>query len=238
MKKRLKINGILVAIAIFLIVLFPSIFLRNIEKSNFDEIMEIFGIAFILLGQMFRLSARGYKSEHSHNGHTLIKGGPYTLVRNPMYLGILLIGLGVVLVLFKWWVVFIFLLVFAIRYILLIFKEEKKLAVIFAQDYRDYCQRVPRILPSPDAIFKRDVAEYLPFRLSWLKREVGSILAVLSITLLLESWEEIKRHGAKGILAEIIEVMVVTLLFVGLLYYLNRRVVNPIIDVSNQNQSN
>ena len=233
MKKRLKINGVIIAVVIFLITFFPTIFLRNTGGNNFDEKMEIFGIALILLGQMLRVSARGYKSENSHNGCLLIQGGPYALVRNPMYLGIFLIGLGIVMVLFKWWTVFIFLLVFTLRYILLIFKEEKNLANVFPQVYPDYCKRVPRILPSPKKLLTQDISEYLPLKLSWVKKEIGSILVVLFIAIFAESIEEIKNRGMKIYIVEMLEIALVTALFIYLIYYLCGRTNNFKKDVSN-----
>ena len=227
MKRRLKINGVIVFCAILLLVFFPAIFFRY-EKMNFlDEIAEICGIVFILLGQILRVSARGHKSEHSSSGNALIQEGPYSLVRNPMYLGILLIGIGVVLMLFYWWVTFIFLLVFVSRYILLIFKEEKELAKNFPKDYSDYQRRVPRILPSMGLLLEKDISDYLPLKLSWLKKEMGSILTVLFITLLLESWEDIRDGGIRTYFREAAGLAVIILLFMLLVAYLSRRRDNP-----------
>ncbi len=223
MKIRLKINGALIALASLLIVIFPTIFLRPARAGFWDEVAEIFGITFILLGQLFRTSARGYKSEHSQKGQVLIQGGPYNLVRNPMYLGILLIGFGIVLMLFEWWVVGIFLAVFITRYILLIFKEERKLLALFPRDYPAYCRRVPRILPSLSVLLERDIGEYLPLRPTWLKREIGTVLAVLFATLLLESWEDIRNQGIKVYFKESIGILVIILLFASLYIYLSRR---------------
>ena len=193
MKRRLKINGFIMSIAVFAIAFFPALFFRRASPDYLESLTEITGVALILLGQILRVSGRGYKSEHSGNGHSLIRSGPYMLVRNPMYLGILLIGLGIVAMLFQWWVLCIFLPVFTIRYLLLIFKEEKKLAALFPVAYPVYQRSVPRLLPSLSVIATKDVGEYLPLKLSWLKKELGSMLAVLLITLLLESWEEIKN---------------------------------------------
>jgi protein-S-isoprenylcysteine O-methyltransferase Ste14 len=224
MKKRLKINGAIMVSAVLLIVFFPKIFFRKPYLDYLDDISEIFGVSFILLGQLFRVSARGYKSEHSRQGNALIQDGPYALVRNPMYLGILLIGIGIVAVLFKWWVAAIFLLVFITRYILLIFKEEKKLKDLFPGDYLDYQRRVPRILPPISIVLKADISEYLPLKLSWIKKEIGSILAVLFITLLVESWEDIKTEGLRVYLWEIIPMIITFLLFIFLIFYLNKRI--------------
>lgn len=238
MKRRLKINGFIIFIAVLLIALFPTIFFRKATEDFFDEVIEIFGVAFILLGQIFRVSARGFKSEHSQNGNILIQGGPYALVRNPMYLGILLIGIGIVLMLFNWWVVCIFLLVFIIRYLSLIFKEEKKLKALFPKDYPHYHKGVPRILPSMAMLLQKDIGEYLPLKLPWLKREMGSILTVLLIVLLLESWEDIKNEGLRVYLREAIPMTITIILFVVLIIYLSRRTGGLTKDVSNKGETN
>ncbi|MCK9430190.1 MAG: isoprenylcysteine carboxylmethyltransferase family protein [Candidatus Omnitrophica bacterium] len=195
MKRRLKINGIIMGCAAIIVVFFPRVFFRYNISGGIEEYVEILGFSCILLGQIIRVSARGYKAEHSCESQALIQGGPYQIVRNPMYLGILLIGLGVVLAVFKWWAAVIFIIVFVIRYIMLIYKEEKKLWSVFLESYKDYCKRVPRILPSLFTITKLDISEYLPIKLSWFKKEIGSILALLLLTLLVESWEDITKEG-------------------------------------------
>jgi len=206
-----------------LIAFFPAQFFRKASSDLSDEIMEVLGIAFILLGQILRVSGRGFKSERSGEGSLLIQEGPYALVRNPMYLGILCIGLGIVLMLFNGWVVVIFLSVFIARYLLLIFKEEKKLKARFPEEYPRYQQRVPRLLPSLVVLSQKDISEYLPLRLSWLKKEIGSILTVLLLTLLIESWEDIKSEGIAVYLRETTGIFITVLLFVALILYLSKR---------------
>ncbi|HTZ11678.1 MAG TPA: isoprenylcysteine carboxylmethyltransferase family protein [Candidatus Margulisiibacteriota bacterium] len=222
MKKRLKVNGIIGFFAFILIILFPAVFLRSEPAEFWDSAAEVFGIAMILMGQLLRICARGYKAENSKRGEALIQGGPYALVRNPMYLGILLIGLGIVLVLFQWWASAIFLLIFVMRYLLLIFKEEKKLQVLFPKEFSDYQKRVPRILPSISALARGDISEYLPVRPIWIKREIGSVCAVLFLTLLLETWEDIIRQGARFYLRELTAIFLTILLFVVTVVYLSR----------------
>lgn len=227
MKKRLKINGFIMFTALLLIALFPSIFLRRSSVGSLDDILEVFGIAFILLGQLIRASARGFKSEHSQDGRLLLQQGPYALVRNPMYLGILLIGLGITTVLFNWWVAYVFLSVFIIRYIRLIFVEEKKLQALFHEAYDDYCKRVPRIFPAVSAIFRNDIRDYLPLKVPWLKREIGSILAVLFVALALESWEDIRFKGLKAYLNEALLITITIIIFIGAVIYLTNMTGRP-----------
>lgn len=177
------------AIALILVVIFRKALLREAACGWQENSLRIIGLAAILLGQIIRVSARGYKSERSQNSHALIVGGPYKIIRNPMYLGILLIGFGVVLMLFNWWVVLFFLLVFSSRYFPLILSEEKKLRGMFGGDYESYCQKVPRLLPSLASLFKNKISEYLPLKPAWFKKEVNSISALLLVILLFFLWK-------------------------------------------------
>jgi protein-S-isoprenylcysteine O-methyltransferase Ste14 len=222
-KKRLKINGIIMVCAALVLAFFPRLFLRAYSGDIWEEIIEASGFGLILLGQIIRVSARGYKSEHSRDSQALIQSGPYQVVRNPMYLGIFLIGSGVVLAIFKWWAAAVFIVVFIIRYILLIFKEEKKLLAMFPQAYREYSQKVPRIFPSLSSIIKLDIIEYLPIKIIWFKKEIGSILTLLLLTLLVESWEDISREGARVYLRQSAWLFPIFILFVILIILLSKR---------------
>lgn len=224
MKRRIQVNGFIMFFAFLLIVFYPGVFFRKEKFSNprVDQFAEVVGFAFILLGQLIRVSARGFKSEYSQNGHALIQAGPYALVRNPMYLGILFIGTGIVLMLFEWWTIFIFLLVFALRYVPLIFKEEKFLIEAFPKDFPSYRQRVPRILPSLAKIVKVDISKILPLKLAWVRKEIGSILPVLFLVLLIESWEDIKKKGFGVFSRELIAYLAVIAVFIFLAAYLAR----------------
>jgi len=223
MKKRLKINGIIMVCAGLGVALFPRIFFRSYSKGLWEQSLEIIGFALILLGQIIRVSARGYKSENSQDSRALIQGGPYQIMRNPMYLGIFLIGLGVVLALFKWWAVVIFITVFIIRYILLIYHEEKKLRLMFPDTYPQYCRKVPRIFPSISSIIKLDVIEYLPIRIAWFWREIGSIITLLLLVLLVTSWQNIAQGGFKDYLQQLLWILSTFILFIILVILLSKR---------------
>jgi len=222
MKKRLKINGVIMACAAIMVVFFPRFFFRNNLNTGIEEYIELLGFAFIFLGQIIRVSARGYKAEHSCESQELIQGGPYQIVRNPMYLGIFLIGLGVVLAVFKWWAVLIFIIVFIIRYIVLIYKEENKLLALFPESYKDYCKKVPRILPSLFTITKLDISEYLPIKLSWFKKEIGSILTLLLLTLFVASWEGISKEGVKVYIRQAAWLLLTFVLFIIFILLLSK----------------
>ncbi|MDD5108377.1 MAG: isoprenylcysteine carboxylmethyltransferase family protein [Candidatus Omnitrophica bacterium] len=223
MKKRLKINGIIMVCAGIGVILYPNVFFRSYSVGFWEKGLGIIGFSLILLGQIIRVCARGYKAENSQDSQALIQGGPYQVVRNPMYVGIFLIGLGVVLAVFKWWAAAIFIIVFIIRYILLIYKEENKLLSMFPDSYPEYCRKVPRIFPSLSTIIKLDIIEYLPIKINWFQKEIGSILALLLLVLLVESLRGISKVGLKAYLAQSTWLFIPFILFTILIILLNQR---------------
>ncbi|MFH0827809.1 MAG: isoprenylcysteine carboxylmethyltransferase family protein [Candidatus Omnitrophota bacterium] len=208
MKERIKINGIVIIISIVVIVFFSRLLIRK-ESFFLSDVLEVIGVSLIFLGQLLRVSARGHKSENSKSGKKLIQDGPYALVRNPMYLGIILIGLGVVLFILEFWAFVLFVLLFAFRYWELFVKEEKMLSEAFGEQYSDYKKNVPRIIPKLSFICREDIRSYFLLKMSWFKRESLSIALVLAVCLLIEFREELTLQGQKALLPEVLMFLVV-----------------------------
>ena len=74
----------------------------------------------------------------------LVDHGPYRLTRNPMYTGLSLLYLGLMLVMNWVWALFIFPFVIGLLYRFVISKEERYLLAEFGEEYREYCRRVRR----------------------------------------------------------------------------------------------
>lgn len=123
---------------------FPGLYPKNFILGVFFNFL---GFAAVLTGMFLRMSARGYKKARSENGHGLVTGGPYTLVRNPMYLGTFLIGSGFILVVWPWYLWPVFAVFFFQRFNVQIRKEESRLQKIFGISYEAYTQRVPGFFP-------------------------------------------------------------------------------------------
>ncbi len=106
------------------------------------------GLGFVLwgrlaLGKLYFVSSS--MGAQLFTGHRLVTSGPYALVRHPMYLGILLTGLGGILLYRTWALAFIMLT--GIGLVLRARREEQVLAAEFGQAWQDYCQRTPGFFP-------------------------------------------------------------------------------------------
>lgn len=109
----------------------------------------------ILIGEAFRLagvSAAGTVTRRrSRNVQRLVTYGIFSWMRNPLYVGNLLIWVGFVVGSGVLWFLPVALVLFAIEYTLIVRYEEGVLESIFGQEYVAYKQRTPRWFPRPPA---------------------------------------------------------------------------------------
>ena len=89
---------------------------------------------------------RGYAAGYVKKNRELTQTGPYAHVRNPLYLGSILIAAGFALALLSWIVALALATMFILIYVPVIASEEHFLRATFA-DFDDYCHRVPRLIP-------------------------------------------------------------------------------------------
>lgn len=78
---------------------------------------------------------------------TLTIRGPYTMVRNPMYLGRFFIVFGFLMLPGQWWLLVAFTVLYWLYMDARVQREEAHLRPIFGAPYDDYCQRVRRFVP-------------------------------------------------------------------------------------------
>ena len=79
---------------------------------------------------------------------TLVCRGPYSLVRNPMYIGRFFLLLGCVLLVGEIWIIIVFLMAYYFYVTNRVRREETRLLEIFQDEYRSYCSKVKRFVPS------------------------------------------------------------------------------------------
>jgi protein-S-isoprenylcysteine O-methyltransferase Ste14 len=78
---------------------------------------------------------------------TLTIRGPYTMVRNPMYLGRFFIVMGFLMVLNQWWLLLVYTALYWYYMDARVAREEAHLRPIFGQPYEEYCSSVRRFVP-------------------------------------------------------------------------------------------
>jgi protein-S-isoprenylcysteine O-methyltransferase Ste14 len=104
------------------------------------------GLPVSVLGLLLRAWATG----HVEKNIRLARSGPYAYVRNPLYLGTLLVAAGFAIAARRWPLALLFGAVFLLIYLPAIELEEQHLRKLFP-DFAEYAQRVlalwPRLTP-------------------------------------------------------------------------------------------
>ncbi|HMJ49011.1 MAG TPA: isoprenylcysteine carboxylmethyltransferase family protein [Burkholderiales bacterium] len=119
----------------------------------FDDAVALWpGIALVMVGVGIAiwgrnaLKAAGTNINPSLPTTAIVTSGPFRLSRNPLYIALTLVYLGITLAINTWWgiVVLIPLLIVMHRGVILL--EERYLEAKFGESYRQYCSRVRRYL--------------------------------------------------------------------------------------------
>ena len=223
MKTRIKIQAFFVFLAVILAVLLPKFLFPRWQEESLDGILDAVGIVLVLFGFLFRIAARGYKSEKSHEGSRLITDGPYAVMRNPMYFGTLIIGTGIIMIIFEWWTIFIFGLVFLLIYVPQVNKEQRELSIRFTDEYRRYCEKLPRYFPKISYLFKMDIRDYLSLKWGWIKKELPSLASVICAVIALEAWEDIRIFGHKYFFKEALKLFLTVISFIVIIALVYRK---------------
>ena len=109
------------------------------------------GVALTILGEMIRLWAVRYigtvSRTRSERLGPLIAAGPFAIVRNPIYVGNIILWVGFAVAAQLLWLVPIVIALLAIEYHAIVTWEEQLLEARLGEDYRVYTQRVPRWIP-------------------------------------------------------------------------------------------
>ena len=148
-----------------------------VRASDFETIA--LSLFVVLLGQLWRCWSAGtiglYRGENV-KALKLASKGPYALMRNPLYFGNFVIGLGWSIIAGKIAVV-VFAVSFYILYVVFIIPhEENFLRSKFGSEYEKYCERVKRFYPSKIQI--RDI--FSPVDWEIVKRsEIHTIISTI-----------------------------------------------------------
>jgi len=121
--------------------------------ANPQKTLVISGIVMILLGEFMRLWGVSYAGAATRTREAgapeLVSNGPFAHVRNPLYIGNILIYVGAVVLSGTWfpYIAILVFLFFYIQYTFIISHEEEKLEDLFKDSYVEYKKSVPRFIP-------------------------------------------------------------------------------------------
>jgi len=158
----------------------------------------VLGGTLILLGELIRIYGVDFiggvsRTKSYSTGQKVIKFGPFAHVRNPLYIGNLLLSTGLVVMsnvnfeitgqdarLF----IIIFIVFFFLQYIPIVNWEENNLKKIFGEEYEKYLASVPRWIPKifPKKVESEKIQEDY---LAAIKSEKNTLLSTTVLILLL-----------------------------------------------------
>jgi len=152
----------------------------------------IIGFSVAFIGELIRFWGVSWAGSETRTtggagGTFLIISGPFAYVRNPLYIGNILIYLGLGIMSFALfpYLQIVAILYFLLQYYLIVKEEEKFLVEKFGVDYRNYCKNVPAFIPKLFPYKNPGIIQPPYNPKAGLKSEKRSLQAFLGISLLL-----------------------------------------------------
>jgi protein-S-isoprenylcysteine O-methyltransferase Ste14 len=122
--------------------------------TAYDRAWDYFCLGLSFLGMFVRVMTIGFVPRQTSGRNTtelvaaeLNSTGMYSIVRHPLYLGNYLMGLGIAMVQFVWWLPVIYSLTFWLYYERIMFVEEAFLRHRFREKYRRWAAVTPAFWP-------------------------------------------------------------------------------------------
>ena len=171
---------------------------RPVNLGKYNLIITLAGISITIIGQLIRITAVGFSlsgtsgRENYLRADQLNKTGLYSIVRNPLYLGNILIYLGLLMVFSNPWALVVMVVFLLFQYIFIILAEEHYLLNKYGSEYAEYLKRVSRLIPG----FKNYSSTDLKF--DWKKvvfKENDSVFNQLIMFILILAFKDYTFNG-------------------------------------------
>jgi len=201
---------------------------KNFDYPNhshqLDQIWDLSCLAISFIGLGIRFFTSGTVPKGTSGGNTkrqkarvLNTTGMYSIVRNPLYLGNFIIGLGISLFFRLWWFTLIFVLVFWLYYERIIFSEEEFLRKKFGRTYLEWAYETPAFIPR----LKNWKPLVLPFSFrAAVKREYHTFFSIIAAFTFLEIVGDFFVEGRMEF-----DLLWMTMFSLGLLAYIVIRII-------------
>jgi len=129
------------------------VFMVIFQKASIESML--IGFVLIIIGEYFRLWGVSYAGSETRTtgnvgGTYLVVSGAYAFVRNPLYIGNMLmyLGVGIMSMALFPYLQIIAIAFFFFQYTLIINEEESFLLNKYGKIYENYCKTVPKLIPS------------------------------------------------------------------------------------------
>jgi protein-S-isoprenylcysteine O-methyltransferase Ste14 len=103
------------------------------------------GVAVMATGRVAMIRA-GTNINPTQSANAIVETGPFRFSRNPLYLGLTLLYIGLSLLLNTWWSLFLLVPVWLVMHFFVVRREERYLEEKFGETYLAYRRRVRRYL--------------------------------------------------------------------------------------------
>ena len=169
----------------------PFVILMLIFQQSTPQTL-IIGFAVALVGELIRFWGVSWAGSETRStggvgGTFLIISGPFAFVRNPLYVGNILmyLGLGIMSFALFPYLQIIAIIFFLFQYYYIVQEEEKYLREKFKEEYKEYCKHVSAFLPRLFPYKNTNIIQP-PYNIkAGLRSETRSLQAFLGISLLL-----------------------------------------------------
>jgi protein-S-isoprenylcysteine O-methyltransferase Ste14 len=163
-----------------------ALLLLRLGEAPFSWTLVSAGAVLTLLGEAIRLWAVRHigtiSRTRSDRLGPLVTAGPFGLVRNPLYIGNILLWVGFAVTARLVWMAPVVLVLLALEYHAIVKWEEELLLAQRGEDYRAYCAQVPRWIPgAAKRRNRRERGERRKRSFSWpetLFSERGTLIAI------------------------------------------------------------
>lgn len=191
-----KLRLLIIRLA-FVPIIFVAIFVRPSWSLNSlaSFAMEFVGYLFLLAGLTIRIWCICYIG--NRKSQEIVTTGPYSLCRNPLYMGTFLLAIGVGLCFENVLMVLLVPAVLIPVHLLTVRLEESHLEAQFGQTYQLYKQKVPRFWPRFSNYNSPDVIEV---HVSSIRRIALDTIGMLLLPQLEDLLEILHEHGIIPIL--------------------------------------
>jgi len=165
------------------------------QESAIDFSFEVFGLILLTIAMAGRLWALLYIAGRKKN--ELIREGPYSIMRHPLYAFSFIAAVGVGLASENVLVLAAMVTFMLLYYPIVVRKEEAKLIVKFGDSYLQYKAQVPAFLPS-FSLYR--VPEHYDVNVSCLTRNCGDAIGLVLLFALLHGIEWLQQSGVLPVL--------------------------------------